>query len=813
MLQDLRFGLKLLWKEKAFTFTALVTLALCIGANTAIFTALNTVILNPLPFSQPDRLLTLYNIYPGVGVIDNGSNGVPDYLDRKQMTDVFDSVALMGGGGYDVGAEGSPQRINGQYVTPSFFRVMRAAPMLGRAFTEDDAEFGKDKFAILSFGLWKDMFARDPNVLHRDIRLSGVPYRIVGVMPESFDLQGLGDTVKIWVPLAFEPRQTTDDARHNNNWGMIARLKPGVTVAHAQRRIDALNKQNIERIPKFRKLLEDARFGTKVLPLKDELVKSVRPTLYLLQAAVGFVLLIGCVNVANLLLVRANIRMKEMAIRFSLGAGRWRLARQLLTESVTLAGLGGVLGVFIGVAGIRLLVYLGAKDMPRGENLHIDGAVLAFSAAVAVLTGLVFGSVPVFQLYRRDLNDVFRQTGRTGTSERRAIWTRSALVVCQVSLAFVLLIGSGLLTVSFARLLSVNPGFRSQNVMTAQFSLPDVRYKDDARARNFVTALLENVRAIPGVRGAGVTTFLPFSGNSNASVAMIEGYTRAPGENPPVPGWNEVDAGYFRALGIPILRGRNFSESDTADRAKVTIIDQFLARKYWPKGDPIGAKIRRGIDDSDPACTIIGVAGSVKTGNLAEQNPIGQIYLYNKQFVSKTMHLVVKTNRDDPRLTSAIRREILRADPELPLFDVKTMPERVSASVGNRRAAMILCLVFGGLALTLSAIGIYGVLAYTVAQRTREFGIRVALGAGARDVIGMVLGNGLKLAGIGLAIGIAGALALTRMMTTLLYDVKPTDPLVFVIVAIALTVVALLASLIPSLRAVRIRPGVALRYE
>jgi predicted permease len=813
MLQDLRFGLKLLWKEKAFTANALLTLALCIGANTAIFTVLNTVVLNPLPFPEPDRLLTLYNLYPGVGVTEHGANAVPDYIDRKQMTDVFDSVALIGGEGYDVGAEGSPQRINAQIVTPSFFRVLRAAPAVGRAFTEDDATFGKDKFAILSYGLWKDMFGRDRNVLGRDIRLSGVPYRILGVMPESLDLRGVGTDIKLWVPFAFEPRQTTDDARHNNNWGMVARLKPGVTVAYAQRRIDALNKGNIERFPKYRKLLEDARFQTKVVGLKDELVRDVRPILYLLQAAVAFVLLIGCVNVANLMLVRSNIRMKEMAIRFSLGAGRWRLGRQLLTESITLALLGGSLGLLAGLAGIRLLSYLGAKDMPRGDSIHMDGAVLAFSAALAVLTGLVFGSFPIFNLYRRDLNEVFRQSGRTGTSERRAVWTRSALVVCQVSLAFVLLIGSGLLTLSFARLLSVNPGFQSQHVMTARFSLPDVRYKEDARARNFVASLLENIRALPGVSHAGATTFLPFSGNNNASVMTIVGYAGAPGEMPPVPGWNIADAGYFQTMGIPLLRGRTFAESDTESAQKVVVIDQFLARRYWPKGDPVGAQLRRGMDSKDDVCTIIGVVGSVKTGNLAEQNPVGQIYFHHKQFVAKSMHLVVKANRDDPQLTAAIRREILRADPELPLFDVKTMPERVSASVGSRRAAMILFLVFAGLALALSAIGIYGVLAYTVTQRTREFGIRVALGAGVRDVIGMVLGKGLQLAAIGLAIGIAGALALTRLMTTLLYNVKPADPIVFVTVAAALAVVALIASLIPSLRAVRIRPAVALRYE
>jgi predicted permease len=631
-------------------------------------------------------------------------------------------------------------------------------------------------------------------------------------MPQDF--KPLLPDTRLWVPFAFTPRQTSDDARHSNNWSMIARLKPGVAVAYAQQRIDDLNRRNLERVPKFRKLLESARFGTKVVGLKDELVRDVRPTLYLLQAAVAFVLLIGCVNVANLMLVRSNIRMKEMAIRFSLGAGRWRLGRQLLTESLTLAVLGGLLGLFTGFAGVRLLVLLGSRDLPRGGDIRINGSVLAFSAAAAVLTGLIFGSVPILQLFRRDLNAVFRQTERTGTSERGAVWTRSALVVCQVSLAFVLLIGSGLLTMSFARLLSVDPGFKPEHVLTARFSLPRARYADDARVRNFVGNLLDSVRALPGVKGAGVTSYLPFSGNNNASVIMIEGYNLAPGENPPVPGWNHVDAGYFQALGIPLLRGRILTETDGTEAPRVAVIDQFMARKYWPKGDAIGARVRRGIGDgSGPVSTIVGIVGSVKTGDLAEQNPVGQIYFHYKQFPPRIMHLVVKSDRDDAHLATAIRSRLQNADSELPLFDVKTMPELVSSSMTSRRAAMIMCLVFAGMALALAAIGIYGVLAYTVTQRTREFGIRVALGAGARDVIGMVIGHGMKLAVIGLIIGVAGAFALTRLMTRMLYSVKPGDPLVFLVVAAVLMAVALTASLIPSLRAVRIRPAVALRYE
>jgi predicted permease len=521
--------------------------------------------------------------------------------------------------------------------------------------------------------------------------------------------------------------------------------------------------------------------------------------------------------VANLMLVRSNIRMKELAIRHSLGAARGRLARQLLTESVTLAGLGGLLGILLAYGGVRVLAMLGAQDLPRGASIHLDAGALAFSAAVAGLTGLVFGSVPVYHLMRRDLNVIFRQTGRTGTSERSAVWTRSALVVCQVSLAFVLLIGAGLLSLSFARLLTVSPGFQPRNVETAMFALPHSRYADDARVRNFVGGVAEAVRAIPGVAHAGVTSILPFGGNNNNGVISIEGHDLGAGENPPVPAWNVVDPGYLAAMGIPLLEGRGFARSDTADTQYVAIIDQYLAHKYFPKGDAIGARIIRGLpnmhDDKNFICTVIGVAGSVKSSDLAERNPIGEVYFDGQQYPQRYMYLVVKSQGSDTGIAAAVRREFAKADPELPLFDVKTMSQRLQTSVRERRSAMVICAAFAVLALVLSALGIYGVLAYTVSQRTREFGIRVALGAPSGTVVRMVMGQGIRLAAIGLVLGAVGATALTQLMAKMLYEVKPTDPAVFAIVGGLLMAVAMLASLVPSLRVARIRPATALRVE
>jgi predicted permease len=809
MLQDIRFGLKLLWKQKAFCLAALLTLALCIGANTAVFTILHAVVLNGLPFPDADRLVTMYNLYPGAGVTDRGANGVPDYLDRRKLTDVFEDVALTGPSGYDIGQEGATRRIEGESVTPSYFRVLKTKPLLGRTFTEDEVVQGKDHVAILTESLWDEMFTRDPKVIGRDIRLSGVPYSVVGVMPDAY--RALNPDRKLWVPFAFTPEQTSDDARHSNSWGMIATLKRGITVAQARRRVDALNRDNLILFPKYKDLLESARFQTKVIGMKDEIVRDIKDTLYLLQAAVLGVLLIGCVNLANLTLVRTNARMKELAVRFSLGAGRWRLSRQLMTESVAVSLMGGLLGVGVALGGVRLLSWLGAEDLPRGGDIQIDGGVLLFTTAISLLTGLVFGSVPLLSLFKRDLNEVFRGNERMGTAGRHALSLRAALVVAQVSLAFMLLIGSGLLTRSFMRLMTVDPGFRAENVAAAQFSLPSSRYKDGSQRRNVVDALLEKARAIPGVKHVGVTTYLPFSNGNNSSAILIEGRPLAPGELPPAPGWNTISSGYLQAMGIPLLAGRNFSDSDGPDSPLVALVDQFMARKYWPNGDPVGSKIQ-GMESKD-IFTVVGVVGSVKTGDLAEQNPVGQVYLHYKQNAPENAHVVLRGETDKTPLTNALRGALAQVAPEVALFDIKSMPERMSSSLLNRRAAMALWLIFAGLALLLAAVGIYGVLAYGVAQRTREIGIRMALGANARDVLRMILGQGVKVTGIGLVIGAVGAFLLTRAMASMLFEVKPHDPLVFLATGALLVAVALVASFIPSLRAVWIHPSEALRRD
>ena len=809
MLHDIRFGLRLLWKEKAFALAALLTLALCIGANTTIFTVLNSIVLKELPFPESDRLVMMYNLYPGIGVSDRGANSVPDYLDRRKLVEVFEDVSLVGFRGYDVGTEGSPRRISGMYVTPSYLRILKATAILGRVFTDDEAIPGKDRVVILSEALWGEMFARDPGVIGRDIRLSGVPYSIVGVAPDT--LRVMNPATRLWVPFAFTPEQTSDDARYSDSWGMIARLKPDATIMQATRRIETLNKQNLEQFPKHKGMLENARFQTKVAGMKSELVRDIKDILYLLQAAVFCVLLIGCVNLANLMLVRANSRLKEFGVRFVMGAGRWQLSRQILIESLTISVLGGLLGIGIALGGVQALASMVEGSLPGAGKIQIDGEVLAMTIMVTVLTGLGFSGLPLLSLFRRNLSEVFRGNERGGTAGRQALSLRAILVVTQVSLTFILLIGSGLLTLSFRRLLTVDPGFRAENVATARFSLPQNLYKEDAQRRNFISALLEKARSIPGVRYSGVTDYLPFASGPKSIAITIEGITPPPGGAPPAPGFNTIDSGYLQTMGIPLLAGRNFSDSDGPDSVRVALVDHFMARKYWPNGDPIGARLHE-IDSKD-IFTVIGVVGSVKTGDLAEQNPVGLVYCHYKQNAPRSVHAVLRGETDQISLTNGLRRELASLDPEIALFDTKMMPERLSESLLNRRAAMVLCFVFAVVALLLSAIAIYGVLAYSVAQRRREIGIRMALGAKALDVLRIVLGQGLKVTGIGLAIGAAVAFFLTRAMMALLYDVRPHDPLVFLATGALLAVVALIASIIPASRASRVAPSEALRHE
>lgn len=809
-LQDLRFAVLLLLKDKTFNLVALLTLGLCIGANTAIFSVVNSILLRPLPFVESDRIVEIYNSYPGVGVPKAGA-AAPELADRRQETEIFDSVSMQSTRNYDVGLEGSPQRLSFLAVTPSFFDVFRMAPTVGRTFTEEEGQEGGEKVILLSHGLWQEMFA-GADAVGQEMRLSGEPYTIVGVLPQTFE------TVferRAAVPLVHSQQELSTDGRHSNNASMMARLRPNVSVELAQQRVNTINARNDELYPQYAEVLHSAGYRSVVSPMHDELVKNVRDAIYILLAAVGFVLLIGCVNVANLLLVRSHVRLKELSIRAALGAGQRRLARLLLTESLMLGVLGALLGLAIGLAGVRLLNSLAGDRLPTGVVVQADSTVLLFTLGLGVLTALLFGLIPLFHVLRSDLSQIVRQGGRAGTDARAAIVTREALVVSQVSLAFLLLVGSGLLVASFLKAVGVDPGFQSDGVLSGQFALPSVRYAEDDQVHTFVDSLLREVRALPGVRAVGVTNVVPFSDDNNSSVIEIVGRELGPGGLPPVPCWTNVDGDYFESMGIPLLRGRYIDERDTAEAEPVVVIDRRLADKHWPNENPVGQLIRPGLpplNTDEPTYRIVGVVGEIMLRDVTEASPIGILYFANRQRLRKDLGLTVRTE-GGADLTAAVTAAIQRLDPELPFYDVRTMNQRLDDSLESREALVWLSLLFGVLALLLSGVGIYGVLAYVVSQRTKEIGIRMALGAQSTVLIRSVAVQGLRLAGVGLAIGLATAFLLTHLMESVLFHVNPGDPMVLAAVSAILLTVAFFASLVPSLRATRINPNAALRID
>ena len=813
LLQDLRFGLKLLRKDRGFLAAALLTLALCIGANTAIFSVVYSVLLRPLPYPAADRLVTLYNSYPNAGA-PRASTAVPDYFDRRAAVEAFDESALYQSRGVTIGEAGSPERVLAMRVTPTFFTVLRVAPALGRAFLPEEGEPGNERRALLGHALWIGMYGGSSAVIGREIRIDGEPHTIVGVMPEGF-LFGNTDT-RLWVPIAFTEQQRSDDSRHSNNFQMIARLRAGATVEQAQAQVDAVNRQNLERFPQFRELLESAGFHTVVADHRAELTREIRSTLLLIEGGVLLVLLIGCVNIANLVLVRSTARSRELATRFALGAGRWRMARQLVTESVVLAAGGGLIGLVLGWAGTRAIIALAAEELPRAGEIGLHPVALASMAGLSMLAGLLFGTIPVVRLFRADLSTIFRQDSRTGTAALGALGARSTLVVTQISLAFALLIAAALLLVSFDRKLGVEPGFDETGVVTASLSMPGTRYPDEAARTSFVARALAAVRAIPGVEQAGVTSVIPFGDDYDSSVITPEGYVPKAGESPLSPIQSRITPGYLEALGVPVLRGRTFDARDVEGAAPVVIVDEWLARRYWPDQDPVGKRLYQGVPgmgEEPEYRTIVGVTREIRMVELAGAEQVGHYYFPYDQATDGTVYLAIRTTRDPLAVMAAVRAEITRLDPNLPLYAVQTMQDRIAGSLLTDRARMLLLVVFACVALLLAAIGIYGVLAYTVALRTKEIGIRVALGSQRPQIFQLVLRHGLKLLVIGLAVGTGASLLLSRVLRGMLYGIEPNDPRVFAAVLAVLAGVTVSACALPARRATRVDPVTALARD
>ena len=817
MTSDIRQAFRLLWKDKAFTLTAALTLALCIGANTALFSVVHNVLLRPLPVPESDQIVLMGNAYPGAGASIGGSSGVPDYYDRLRDVKVFEEQALYQGRNLSIDQNGTPTRVRATLVTPSYFRLLRVAPALGRTFSEQEGEPGNEKKAVLSYSLWQSQFGGDPQAIGKDIRLDGQPYNIIGVMPKGFYF--LNPNVMLWTPLAFTAQQKDDQQRHNNSWQNIGRLKPGASIQQAQQQVDAVNAANLIRFPQYKELLINAGFHTTVDRLQDTLVKDIRATLYLMWGGALFVLLIGCVNVANLVLVRSRARMKELATRLALGAGRWRVGRQLVTESVLLTLVSAGIGLLVGYAALRLLGTLDIQELPRGEEIRLDGVVIAYTLAIAAVIGFVLGLIPVANVLPANLTSVLREEGRSGTAGVGARTLRRALVVAQVGFAFILLVGAGLLFASFRQVMAVDPGFNVDGVLTASITLPRARYDDDDKLRAFTDEALRRLRALPGVSAAGATDTIPFGGNNNDSVIIAEGYQMKPGESVISPSRIELSPGYFNAMGVTLLRGRFFDERDAAKAQRAVIVDEKLAKRFWPDQDAVGRRMYLpqdinnllAVNDKTVYLYVVGVIRDMKLHALTEdKQTVGAYYFPMAQSVSRGMTFAVKTAGDPIALSNSVRSALSELDRELPVYDIQTMDARMEKSLVSRKSPVLLSLSFGVVALFLSAIGIYGVLAYLVTQRTKEIGIRIALGSSTRSIFELVLREGLVLIAGGFVLGAIGAVLLRKSLESQLFGVSSSDPLVLVAVTVILAFVAVVACALPARRATLIDPIVAL---
>ena len=806
-MQDIRYAWRSLRKQPIFTLIAVLTLALGIGANTAIFSLVYQILLRPLPYAHQDRLVFVWNSYPLMNLA-KASVSIPDYIDRKTQADTIEDAALFTSRALTLADGGEAERIRALAVTPSFFSTLGRHPVMGRGFTEDEAKPGADKQVILAHTLWRTRFGGDTSIVGRDVRLSGEVYKVVGVLPADFELPGR--EIGALVPFAFTAQQTSDAGRGNEFSQMVARLRPGATIDLANSQFKMIVDRNLQRLPQSVEFVKTSGFTGYAVPMRDEIVGDTRQPLMLLQMGVLLVLFIACANVANLLLMRATGRGRELAIRTTLGAGQWRLMRQMLTEGVVLSLLGAIGGLALGFVGLRALIALAVGQIPGATNASLHLPVLGFTLLLAVVTGLIFGLVPAIAAIRGNAALMLKEDATRGSAGRSTGLMRAALVVGETAVALMLLIGAGLLIKSFARLQQVDPGFDRQNVLTAQLGLPGARYPNPPDRVQFWTRVVEKTQQIPGVTHVGLTTNVPLNGNVSSGSYSIVGYTPAEGEAAPHARQEVVGADYFQAMKIPLVEGRYFSATDSAEAAQVAIVDQHMAEKYFKGRSAVGQEIQRG-GPTTPRIRIVGVVGTINGIDLGQPVTKERIYRPMQQQAPGGMALVLKTGLDPATVVSQLRAAVKQIDPEQPLVDVRTMEEWVDRSLAIRRAPTTLLTIFGAVALLLSAIGIYGVLAYGVTQRVREFGIRQALGANQQSILSLVLKSGMMRVGLGMAIGLAGAIALSTYLESMLFGVSSRDVPVFAAVTFILFAVALLACYIPARRATRIDPMIALR--
>jgi putative ABC transport system permease protein len=817
---DVRLALRLLLKDRAFTLTTIVTLAFSIGANAAIFTVVRSVLIRPLPYAESERLVLVFDSFPAAGV-ERAGTSIPNYYDRLAMGDVFESQALYQFSGLRVGEGVGAEGVASLNVTPSFFQVLRTQPVRGRLFTEEDGSVGRNRVAVLSRAFAERQPGGIDGIVGRTLRLDGEPHTVLGVLPGDFSF--LNPEIRVFVPLAFAPEERAEDNRWGQNHEQIGRLAGGATLAQAQARIDALNVRLVEAAGPLKPALLNAGYFTRVVPFDADVVRNVRGALQLLWGGVLLVLLIAAVNITNLSLVRASGRLKDLATRHALGANRWRVIRQLVTETTIVTMAGGLLGLALGFWSLEAIAWLGLAEIPRAHEIRLDSIVVVFTLAMSLVLGLVVGIVPAIHVVRMNLSSVLRDDSRTGTAGRSTKYMRRGLVVAQVALAFVLLIGAGLLLASFRELLRVDPGFAAERVLTGRVSPLSTTYPDDASLRSYTSRTLERIRSLPGVIAAGASSYLPFSSDSSSSVIIPEGYVMVPGESLVSAHQLLVTPGYLEALRVPLKRGRFFAESDAPPAPRTVIVDEELAQKFWPNADPVGRRMyqpQRPEDVAKPGpdtewLRVIGVVGRVKLRGLVEGEDarVGAYYLPQAQNPSRGLGLAIRTaGATDPEtVTATVQQTVAAVDPETRIFDVMTLSDRVERSLNPRRAPMLLSLAFGVVALLLASIGIYGVLAYQVGERTREIGIRIALGSDAGAILRMVLREGFLLVLAGLVTGMAGAVTLRGVIASQLYGVGPLDPRVILAVTAMLAVAAVAACLGPARRAARVDPVVVLQ--
>jgi putative ABC transport system permease protein len=806
--QDVRYGARMLVKSPGFTAIAVLTLALGIGANTAIFSIVNGVLLKPLPYPEPQQLLTVWSRFTGIGLPDDrNAISAPEFRDIQELSHSFSEVAAMTDASFNI-AGGRPERIEGEQVSPSLFPMLGIRPALGRVFTPEEAQPGRDQELLLGYGLWVRRFGGDPSVIGRTLDVNGHSMAIVGVLPKGFDFPLKAE---MWQPLAFSPDDLSPNNRGNHGYVVLGRVKPGLSIEQARLDMEAAGREVMARNPTYP--YAKFNFTFLLVPLLEQTVGDVQAALWVLCGAVGFVLLIACVNIASLLLGRASAREREMAIRTALGARRGRIVRQLLTESLLLAGLGGLVGLILAPFALREIVQVGNVALPRMANVKIDGGVLLFTVAVSFLTGIIFGLFPAWHSARGTPYAELKEGGRTSSEGGSSGRIRQVLVVCETALSVVLLVGAGLLMHSFLRVLGVDPGFHADRVLTMRVSLPDETYGKPEQVSAFYREVVRRIDNLPGVQAAGATAALPLSGQGSSGTITIDTQAVSMDQRTPEADWRPVTPGYFKAIGITVLRGRGFAESDTETSAPVAIIDDTLAHAFFPNEDPVGKRLHLGgMKSASPWRTIVGVVAHVHYRELEAPSRV-QLYWPEVQQPFNTMSLAIRTSVNPLSLAGAVRQEILAVDPNQPVYQIRSMEELRSDWLSQRFLALLLVGLFAALAVILAAVGIYGVMSYAVTRRTHEMGIRMALGAQPRDIMGMILSQGTVLMAVGLGAGIVLAFGLTRLMSALLYGVTSTDPLAYVGGAILLAIVALAACYIPARRATHVDPMVALRYE